>query len=71
MPVFVGWLLDLQWDGRIENGLRIYDARAYILAFTCIPAAQLLALVLVIFVPETFCRQCGEDAGAEARTPKR
>jgi MFS family permease len=66
MQLFVGWLLDLQWDGRIENGLRVYDARAYILAFTSIPAAQLLALVLVWFVPETFCRQSAEDAGAEA-----
>jgi len=71
MQFCVGWLLDLQWDGRIENGLRVYDARAYILAFTSIPAAQLLALVLVRFVPETFCRQCVEDAGAEARSAKR
>ena len=66
LQLLVGWLLDLQWDGRIENGFRIYDARAYILAFTIIPAAQLLALVLVNFVPETYCRQTAEDAGAEA-----
>jgi MFS family permease len=66
MQLFVGWLLDLQWDGRIEDGFRIYDARAYILAFTSIPAAQLLALVLVWFVPETFCRQSAEDVGAKA-----
>jgi MFS family permease len=66
MQLFVGWLLDLQWDGRIENGFRIYDARAYILAFTSIPAGQLLAFVLVWFVPETFCRQSAEDAGAKA-----
>lgn len=69
--VLVGWLLDLQWDGRIENGLRVYEARAYILAFTSIPAAQLLALILVRFVPETFCRQLGEDAGAETLTQTR
>ena len=66
LQLFVGWLLDLQWDGRIENGLRVYEPRAYILAFTSIPAAQLLALVLVWFVPETFCRQSAEDVGAEA-----
>jgi hypothetical protein len=31
---FIGWLLDLGWDGTIDNGVRVYSAEAYGWAFS-------------------------------------
>ena len=49
----IGWLLDLNWDGRMEAGERIYSAAAYDGALWIFPACSLAALVLALMVRET------------------
>ena len=53
----VGWILDLNWHGEMENGVRIYDLAAYRWGFTLVVAWSLLSAVLIFFTTETNCRQ--------------
>ncbi len=60
LQVVIGYILDLNWTGAIENGVRIYDAETYRLGFTAIPVLLLAGLVAVRFIPETHCRQIAD-----------
>ncbi len=53
----VGWLLDLQWDGVIDHGVRIYSVEAYQTAFVIMMAWSLVGVVLLARTTETHCRQ--------------
>ncbi len=53
----IGMVLDLKWDGLLENGIRIYDLNAYHVAFGAILGLSILGTLLIIFAKETFCRQ--------------
>lgn len=57
LQVVIGYILDLNWTGEIENGVRLYDAETYRLGFTAIPVLLLAGLIAVRFIPETHCRQ--------------
>lgn len=57
MPSIVGWMLDRRWDGTLANGVRIYDFDAYRAGFALMLAWLAAALVLLVFVRETHCRQ--------------
>jgi len=52
-----GLLLDLQWDGRVEAGVRVYALAAYEWAFGFLVAWAAAGLVLALVLPETRCRQ--------------
>jgi MFS family permease len=52
----VGWMLDLRWNGRVEEGVRIYDMNAYEAGFGLMIVWTVLALVLLGFTRETHCR---------------
>ncbi|MDP6705306.1 MAG: MFS transporter [Alphaproteobacteria bacterium] len=54
---FVGWLLDLGWDGRMEAGARLFDVTAFRLAFLPYPIITAIVLVATCFMAETYCRQ--------------
>jgi MFS family permease len=56
----IGWILDSNWNGGLENGLRIYDLSAYQLAFGLMIGLSLLGTVLIPFTRETYCRQFNE-----------
>ena len=56
----IGWLLDIAWDGAIIDGARIYSATAYSTAFSVLLAANVLSLVCVVLLRETYCRAVGE-----------
>ena len=56
MQPVIGWLLDLNWDGRVVEGARIYGASAYTTAFSVLIASNLLALVSILLLRETYCR---------------
>jgi len=56
----IGMVLDLKWDGLLENGIRIYDLNAYHVAFGAILGLSILGTLLIIFAKETFCRQMHE-----------
>ncbi len=53
----VGWILDRNWRGMIQNDIRLYDLPAYQSGFSVMIAWLIVALVLLFFVRETHCRQ--------------
>jgi MFS family permease len=53
----VGWMLDRRWNGVIEAGARLYDARAYRAAFALMFAAVVVAGIVLLFARESHCRQ--------------
>jgi nitrate/nitrite transporter NarK len=57
MQPAVGWMLDRHWAGTMANGARIYDFGAYRAGFALMLAWLAAALVLLVFVRETHCRQ--------------
>jgi MFS family permease len=52
----IGWLLDLQWDGKLAGGARVYAAETFRQAFLVLPTLYALAFVFALRVRETFCR---------------
>jgi nitrate/nitrite transporter NarK len=57
MQPAVGWMLDRRWTGGFEDGVRVYDFDAYRAGFTLMLVWLAAALVLLVFVRETHCRQ--------------
>ncbi len=51
-PLF-GWLMDLNWDGKIRDGVRMYSSHDYHLAMFILPVAFLISLVLAFLIRET------------------
>jgi predicted MFS family arabinose efflux permease len=56
MQPVVGYVLDRSWDGRTADGLRIYDFSAYQAGFAILIGWTAVALVLLAFARETYCR---------------
>ncbi len=52
--VLIGWLLDLHWNGRTDNGVRLYSVEAFEGAFLVFVACGLISLVTVVFIRETY-----------------
>jgi len=50
VQTLIGLLLDLQWVGGLEEGIRIYPVNAYILSMTLFPACFLLSGILSLFL---------------------
>jgi MFS family permease len=57
MQPAVGWMLDQRWTGTFANGVRIYDFSAYRAGFSVMLVWLAAALILLVFVRETHCRQ--------------
>jgi MFS family permease len=51
-----GWLLDLQWSGTMEHGVRLYTPTAFEHAILIYPALQVLGLLGALCLPETYHR---------------
>ena len=49
----VGWILDLNWDGRMAAGARIYSAEAFQVAFLPLVACGALAILAALVVRES------------------
>jgi len=56
----MGWVLERNWNGVLENGVRIYDLNAYRSGFGLMIAWSVIAIVLMSFTTETQCRQMVE-----------
>ncbi|MDH3386870.1 MAG: MFS transporter [Gammaproteobacteria bacterium] len=59
MQPLIGWLLDLNWDGAMQDGARVYSEQAYTTAFISLLVLTLMALLAGLFLRETHCRQIG------------
>jgi hypothetical protein len=53
----VGWMLDQRWHGEMLNGVRLYSLEAYQAGFALMLVWAGLALLLILFTRETYCRQ--------------
>ena len=53
----VGWMLDRKWQGELHAGVRVYGFEAYQAGFAMMLAWLVLALILLFFTRETYCRQ--------------
>ncbi|MES2344603.1 MAG: MFS transporter [Chlamydiota bacterium] len=49
---FVGFLLDFNWDGTMQNGIRMYKTGDYQVALSCLPIVLILAYFLLFFIKE-------------------
>jgi len=52
----IGLLLDLQWDGAMKGGARVYGLAVYETALLTVPALFVLALAFTFAIRETRCR---------------
>ena len=57
MQPLLGWILDINWQGQLEAGARVYHAEAFSLAFSGLLVCQLIALICIWLLRETFCKQ--------------
>jgi predicted MFS family arabinose efflux permease len=64
----VGWIMDKQWDGRLENGLRQYQPHDFSVGLSCLCVAAGLAALASWFIRETHCRHQSATAAATAPT---
>lgn len=54
-PLF-GWMMDLGWDGRLIDGVRVYQPSDYSLGFLAMLAFALLAIIGATRIRETHCQ---------------
>jgi hypothetical protein len=55
--------MERSWDGRIENGIRIYSATDWHNGLLLISAAAVAGWLATLFVKETGCRNIWQGAG--------
>ena len=59
MQPLIGWLLDLNWDGKLVDGARIYSADAFESALSSLIVVNATALMASFVLRETHCKQIG------------
>ena len=52
----IGFILDRFWTGAIIDNVRIYSLSAYHISLAILPCGILLALLILLFVHETYCQ---------------
>ena len=57
LQVLIGWLLDLGWDGRMVDGVRVYSVDGFNAAFLVYPVCMVIGLAGVFLIRETFARR--------------
>lgn len=53
---FVGWILDLTWNGQMIDGMNHYSLASYQQALLTLPIAVILGVLMVYFMKETKCQ---------------
>ncbi|MBE0532128.1 MAG: MFS transporter [Rhodospirillales bacterium] len=59
----LGWLLDLNWDGRLIEGARIYSVATFRTAFLSMVVLGGIGIVAALLVRETHCRPLEDRHG--------
>ncbi len=54
LPLF-GWLLELNWDHTVVDGIPIYSAHAFNMAMLIMPIAFVIGLFVAFRIRETYC----------------
>ena len=58
---FIGYVLDKMWTGELVNNVRIYSLEAYYIGLAILPIGMFLALLILPFLHETYCRAVEEQ----------
>lgn len=53
-PLF-GWILELNWDHTMANGIPLYSAQAFQYAIMIMPIAFLIGIGIAFLIQETYC----------------
>ena len=53
----VGWLLNLNWGGKMSNGIKVYSVAAYHSSVIILPFCFILAIIVACFIKETNCKR--------------
>ncbi len=56
----IGFLLDENWQGKLTQGAHVFSLHDYHIALSLLPACQLLGIICVMFIRETYCCRVGE-----------
>jgi len=56
----MGWVLDRNWNGMMEGGVKVYQLGAFQSAFSLMMIGSILSAVLICFTTETHCTQMVE-----------
>jgi hypothetical protein len=56
LQLLMGYILDLNWGGTMANGIRVYSQSSYSTAFALCTAVVFVAVVCIVFIKETNCR---------------
>jgi MFS family permease len=54
-PLF-GWFMELHWDHKIVDGLRVYAPSDFTNAMLIMPIAFIISLLIAFFIKETYCK---------------
>lgn len=57
MQPLVGFILDRHWHGALVDGKRVFDFASYQQGFSLMLVWGVIALVLLLFTKETYCKQ--------------
>ncbi|HER25952.1 MAG TPA: MFS transporter, partial [Rhodospirillales bacterium] len=61
----IGWMLDLNWDGTMVEGVRLYSVTTYQTAFLTIVASGTVSLFMGLIMGETYCRNVTQSPSPE------
>ena len=56
---FIGWVLDLHWDGTLILGVRQFTQVAYKESFVILIITGVIAVISALLSRETYCRPVG------------
>lgn len=57
MQPVIGWMLDRNWNGALEAGVRVYNAEAYRAGFALMLVWLAASIIVLAFARETHARQ--------------
>ena len=61
-PIF-GWVLDKNWQGAIEQGVKVYPGMAYQSAFWLCAVVLFVGLIFTLLIKETRCSDVESSKG--------
>ena len=61
-PILIGTILDMNWQGLIQNNIHTYNLHSYQIALSMLPTCYLIAAITSIFgIKETHCQTTWKD----------
>lgn len=56
----IGYILDLMWQGKIVDKVRVYPLEAYHVALAILPAGIFISLLVLPRIKETYCQSVND-----------